>query len=53
MKNLIILSMLSSLVMASDDFYIEPEGVHFRVNGSQSTVRAVQRYTGNSSTTLR
>ena len=52
MKSLITLSLLSSFIVASNDFFIRAEGVNIRTDGNQATLRAVQRYTGNSETTL-
>jgi len=52
MKKLILLNLLSSLVMASNDFFIKTEGVSVSIEGNQANISAVQRYTGNSSSTL-
>jgi len=52
MKNLIILSLLSNLLLASNDFFIKTEGVSVRIEGNQANISAVQRYKGNSSSTL-
>jgi len=52
MRNLIILSLLTKLVMAGNDFYINREGVDVRIDGNQAKINTVQRYRGDSSSTL-
>jgi len=52
MKKLMILSLLSNLLLASNDFFIKAEGVDVRIDGNQANISAVQRYSGNSSSTL-
>ena len=52
MKKLMILSLLSNLLLASNDFFIKAEGVDVRIDGNQANISAVQRYSGNSSLTL-
>ncbi len=46
MKNLIILSLFTNLVMAGNDFFIKTEGISIRIEGNQAKISAVQRYSG-------